>query len=87
MNFGNILRVLGPRALGILAGYASTKLAEKGVTADPATLIAIGTTVYAAVHKAISSKVNPGDAANGRVANAEKRAADLGSTVVVQSKN
>ena len=73
MNFGNILRVLGPRLIGILAGYASTKLAEStGAAVDPASLIAIGTAVYAGVHKAVSSKVNPGDAANGRVANAEK---------------
>lgn len=83
MNFGTLFRVLGPRALGIAAGWISTKLAERGVTTDPATLIALGTTVYATVHKAVSSKVNPGDAASGRVATAEKKAADFGTTVTV----
>lgn len=63
-----ILRVIGPRVAGVLAGWASAKLAEKQITVDPATLIAIATATYAGVHKVISAKVNPGDAATGRVA-------------------
>ena len=81
--FKNTLKILGPRVLGAAAGLAAAKLAEKGVTVDPATLIGISLGAYAAVHKAVSSKVNPGDAAEGRVATAEKKAADQGSTVVV----
>lgn len=85
----NIARTFGPRVIGILAGLASTKLAEKQITVDPAVLIAIGTTVYAGVHKAVSAHVNPGDAATGRVAVAIKDAASPetpSNTVIVPPK-
>ncbi len=85
----NVAKTFGPRLLGIIAGFASTKLAEQHVTVDPATLIGIGTVVYAGVHKAVSAKVNPGDSATGRVADAISDAASgqtLRNTVVVAPK-
>jgi hypothetical protein len=84
MNFfTKIWTLLGPRIIAAAAGGAATKLAERGVTIDPATLVSIGLATYGVVHKIVSSKVNPGDAASGRVAAAEKRASETGSTVVV----
>lgn len=85
---GNLFRTYGPRALGSLAGYASAKIAEKtGFAVDPATLIGIGVTAYSAVHRITSSKVNPGDSAEGRIAVAQKKAVDVGTTVVVPPKD
>lgn len=81
--FTKILTILGPRVLGAAAGAAAGKLAEKGITVDPATLIGIALSTYALVHKAVSAKVNPGDAATGRMVTAEKTAEDLGATVRV----
>lgn len=84
MDFGNIFRTAGPRFLGVLAGWGATKLSEKtGVAVDPASLIAIGTFVYSTVHRGLSAVVNKGDAATGRVAAAENKASDTGSTVVI----
>jgi hypothetical protein len=84
--FSNILRTFGPRAAAAGAAIAADKIARStGVVVDPATLTGLALAVYAAVHKGISAKVNPGDAANGRVASAEKVAADNGSTVVVKA--
>lgn len=84
MNFfTKILTIAGPRVLGAAAAWAATKLAEKGIVTDPSTLIGIALSAYAVVHKAVSSKVNPGDAASGRMATAEKEAAAEGSTVKV----
>lgn len=75
-RLGGILKVIGPRLLAAIAAMASTKLAEKGITVDPATLVGIGLGTYAAVHKALSAKVNPGDAATGRVATGIDKAAN-----------
>lgn len=84
----NIAKTLGPRLIAAVAALLSTKAAEKGITVDPATLIGIGLSVYAGVHKAVSSQVNPGDSATGRVADAIAQAASStgGSTVVVPPK-
>jgi hypothetical protein len=87
MNFTNILRVFGPRLIGVLAGYGATRISEQtGVAVDPAALIAIGTVVYSGAHRVVSSIVNKGDAATGRVAHAENTAADTGTTVKVAPK-
>lgn len=81
----NILITYAPRLLGAAAGMAAAKIAETtGVVVDPATLVGVALAVYAGVHKAASAKVNPGDAASGRVAEAVKVAADNGATVVVK---
>lgn len=82
--FTNILRVLGPRLVAAGAAVLVTKAAEKGVTLDPTEVAGVLVGSYAAIHKAISSKINPGDAASGRVAAAEKSAANNGGTVVVE---
>jgi hypothetical protein len=75
MNFlTRIAKTFGPRVLGAaasaLAGWIVVK--TKGVVqVDPATLVEVGTAMiagYAATHRAASAKVNPGDAATGRVA-------------------
>jgi hypothetical protein len=83
---GALWKTFGPRALGIIAGFAATKLGEvTGTVVDPATLIGLGMAAYAIAHRAASSKINPGDAATGRVAEGEKRADAAGGTVTVQS--
>lgn len=87
--FTSILKVFGPRALGAAAAIAATKLAEQGVTVDPGTLVGIGLGTYAAVHKAVSAHINPGDAATGRVAEGIDKAANdphTTSTVVIPEK-
>lgn len=84
--FEKLWTLYGPRVVAALAAGATTKLAEKGITVDPGTLISIGFGTYGIIHKAISSRVNPGDAASGRMAEAEKRAVDTSSTVVVRPK-
>jgi ABC-type antimicrobial peptide transport system permease subunit len=81
--FSKAFTILGPRVLGVLAAGAAAKLAEKGIIADPATLIGIALGTYAIVHKAVSSKVNPGDAAVPSLAKAEQVAVDAGTTVKV----
>ena len=88
-RFTGILKVLGPRLIAVIASLLSAKLAERQVTVEPETLTAIMIGVYAGVHKAVSSQVNPGDAATGRVSDAIKDAADPevgNNTVVVASK-
>lgn len=87
--FSSILKILGPRVLGAAAAIATTKLAEQGVTVDPGTLVGIGLGTYAAVHKAVSAHVNPGDSATGRVAEAVKTAANdpqASNTVIIPPK-
>lgn len=85
MNLGNILRVFGPRLVGVLAGYGATRISEAtGVAVDPAALIAIGTVVYSGAHRAVSAVFNKGDAATGRVAAAENTASHYGAIVKVQ---
>lgn len=81
----NVLVTSGPRILGAIAGWLAAKIAETtGMAVDPTTLIGIALAIYAAVHKAVSAiGVNPGDAATGRIASAEKRAADTGTAVTV----
>jgi hypothetical protein len=84
MNFGSIFRIYGPRLLGVFAGWGAAKISENtGTVVDPASLIAIGTFAYSAVHRATSAVVNKGDAATGRVAAAENTASAFGSTVIV----
>lgn len=62
MNTNNVPTWL-PRVLGVVAGFIATKAAEKGLTVDQATLVAIGTGAYALVHRFVSSHMNPSDAA------------------------
>lgn len=87
--FRNILRTLGPRilasALGGLATYVGIKTSG-AVQIDPTAAAEIVTGIlvtYSAAHRGTSAVVNKGDAATGRVAEAENRASELSSTVVV----
>lgn len=79
----NILKTFGPRLLGVaasaVAGLIVTK--TKGVVQiDPTTMVEVGTAMiagYAATHRAATAvSNNPGDAATGRVAEGENRAAN-----------
>jgi hypothetical protein len=87
--FGNLLKTLGPRLLGgIFAGVATYVAAKTSgaVQIDPAAAGEVVTgifTTYLLTHRITSSIVNPGDASKGRLAEAEKRATDSGSTVIV----
>lgn len=91
MNFvSSIFKTFAPRVIGAavtgLAGWLYAK--SKGtVMVDPqmATEMIVGALVtYSATHRGVSSIVNPGDAAKGRIADAEKAAAEIGSTVYVR---
>jgi len=54
-----------PRVLGVVAGVVASKLTEmSGVVVDPVALQGIALAVYSLVHRGISSKVNPVDAAS-----------------------
>lgn len=91
-KLGNILVAFGPRLLGLLAAPLAGWLVVKTkgvVQVDPDTLIEVGTAMigtYAGVHRVTSSKFNKGDAATGRMADAENHASDTSSTVIVQRK-
>jgi hypothetical protein len=71
---------------GFVTAGGPSETGQVAVTVDP---MAIGTAVattlgaYAGVHRLVSRFVNPGDAAKGRVATAEKNAADHGGTVQI----
>lgn len=87
--FGSLLKTLGPRLLGgIFAGFATYVAAKTSgaVQIDPAAAGEAVTgifTTYLLTHRIASSVVNPGDASKGRLADAEKKATDAGSTVIV----
>lgn len=82
----NVAVIVGPRIAGALAAVIAGKLTEKGWTIDQATVLGVELAIYAGVHKALSAHVNPGDAAKGRVADAEKEAAATGTVVRVAPK-
>ena len=67
MGSTNIARVVGWIA-SIVVGFA----AEHGMTLDPATVTAIMIGVYSLVHRLVSKKTNPGDAATSEVAKVDK---------------
>lgn len=72
-----IAKVIGPRLVAVAAGWLSAELAKRfGAVVEPESLTAIMIGTYAGVHKAISAKVNPGDAATGRVADGINAAAN-----------
>lgn len=87
---GAVIRVWAPRVLGSLLGGVATYIGVKtsgAVQVDPAAAAEVITGIlisYSAGHKAVSSIINPGDAAKGRVASAEKAASSMGGTVVVK---
>ncbi len=72
-----ILTSVGPRVISAIAAMISAKAAEKlGITLNPEEVAGGMLVVYAGVHKAISSKVNPGDGAKLRVNEAIKEATE-----------
>lgn len=91
----NVLKTLGPRAIGVGAAavasivYGKTKGAVQ-IDATQVTEIVSGMLItYATAHRAASAVINPGDAAKGRVADAVKTAADdpqASNTVIVPPK-
>lgn len=84
-----VARTWLPRVLASVLGGVATYVGVKtsgAVQIDPAAAAEGITTIlltYSAAHKAVSSVINPGDAAKGRVAKAEKAASSQGGTVVV----
>jgi hypothetical protein len=84
--FKAMLVTVGPRLAAAAGAVVVAKAAKLGVTLDPTETTGLILGSYAAIHKAISSKVNPGDAAKGRVADAEKTASQTGGAVVVEGK-
>jgi hypothetical protein len=85
--FSGLLKTFLPRALGVAAGYATTKIAEKtGVIVDPASLATAAVAAYAVVHRTVSSKVNPGDSATNRMVTAEKDAIARGTAIIPDRK-
>lgn len=84
---GNLFKVLGARIVGGLAAAAAGWIFvhTKGIVQVDATqVVEIGSTMlgtYAASHRILSRWTNPGDAAKGRLADAEKVAVDTGTVV------
>lgn len=84
---GNLIRTFGPRIAGgivsWLAGLIYVK--TKGmVQIDATQVVEVGTLMvgsYAGSHRLLSRVLNPGDAAKGRLAEAEKEAVDTGTVV------
>ncbi len=88
-SFKGFLKVVGPRLVAIAAAWVSAEITKRfNVTVEPESLTVIMLGTYAGVHKAISAKVNPGDAATERVGDAIKDAAgEAGpNEVVIPSK-
>ena len=85
MNFfKGALLALGPRLAAAAATIVVAKAAQHGLTLDPTETIGAMLGIYAALHRMISSQVNPGDAAKGRLVEAEKTAVSTGSVVDVK---
>jgi hypothetical protein len=83
VDFGAILSAILPRVIGIGAAWITQKTAEKtGIVVDPASLNVAALAAYALVHRAVSSKLNPGDAAKPRMVEADKAAVATGSAVI-----
>ncbi len=61
-----------PRVAGIVGGVLVAKAAELGVTLDPVEATGLVLAVYAFLHRAISKKVNPGDATKTVLIQADK---------------
>lgn len=80
------LRVVGPRLIAAISGVVVAKAAQKGLTLDPVEVTGIVVGAYAGIHRIISSKVNPGDSAKGRLVTAEKDAVDVGGQIIVEDK-
>lgn len=81
--FKAMLVTVAPRIVAAGAAVVVAKAAAHGVTLDPTETTGLILAAYAGIHKAINSQVNPGDAAKGRIAEAEKVASENGSTVKV----
>lgn len=86
-----VLVTVGPRIIGAVAGgvaswvYAKTRGTVTIDASQAAEIVTAGLVGYAGLHKAVSSFVNPGDAAKLRVARAEKDATTTGGTVIVEA--
>lgn len=87
--FSSLLKTIGSRILGAafagLATYVGIKTSG-AINIDPAAAAEVVTgmfTAYALAHRAGSAAINPGDAAKGRLADAEKVATDMGTSVRV----
>lgn len=83
----SLLKTLGPRLLGSVFAGVATYVGVKtsgAIHIDPTAAAELVTGIavsYATAHRIGSAVVNPGDAAKGRLADAEKTASDLGTTV------
>jgi hypothetical protein len=82
MDWSALIAAYLPRILGVAAAMVTTKLGEKtGVIVDPSSLVVAGLAAYAGVHRAASTKLNPGDAAKSRMIDADKVAVATGTVV------
>lgn len=79
-----VAQTLGSRLIAVVVSVVVAKAAQKGLTLDPAEVGGLVLGAYATVHRGVSSRINPGDAAKGRLADAEKDASDTGTTVKVR---
>lgn len=78
-----MLQTAGPRIVAAATSIIVAKAVSWGIPLDATTTTAVMLGAYAMIHKAISSVVNPGDAAKGRVAQALSAASKDGGTVAV----
>lgn len=67
-----LFAIWGPRLFGVIASFVVGKAAERGLTLDPAEVTTLAIATYALMHRLVSKKVNPGDAAKAAVVVEEK---------------
>lgn len=67
-----ILSIWGPRALGLAAAWVVGEAAKRGLTLDPEELTVAMIATYSFLHRVISRKTNPGDAAKSILVQEDK---------------
>lgn len=68
----NAIPVWVPRVVGVLAAWLVGWAAEHKMALDEETIVVLMLAAYSFLHRAISNRVNPGDAATSSVAKQEK---------------
>jgi hypothetical protein len=68
-----MLSIWGPRVAGVAGAYAVGEAAKHGLTLDQEQVTGIMLGVYAYLHRAISKKVNPGDATKSVLVKQDKK--------------
>lgn len=71
-----MLAIWGPRAAGAVGAYAVGEAAKHGLTLDQEQVTGLMIGAYAYLHRAISKKINPGDATKSVLVKQDKEEMD-----------